>query len=120
MNYSNGAFRRGKDGTGIIPIFDFTAPTDNTGQSASANIAVIPCLGVDRQKLPYVQALTSDGNWPLSDCLLLVSGGAKQTDLAPVIAERDSAEKLGAVLEPLRKGRQPAVIDPVLLKKINR
>ena len=27
------------------------------------DVAVIPCFGVARQKLPYVQALAGDGNW---------------------------------------------------------
>lgn len=31
--------------------------------TAAANIAVIRCSGLDRQKLPYVQALAGDGNW---------------------------------------------------------
>jgi len=36
----------------------------------SANIAVIPCFGLARQKLPYVQTLAGDGNWPISECRL--------------------------------------------------
>jgi hypothetical protein len=31
--------------------------------------------------------------------------------IAKGVAERDPAEKLGAVLKPLRKGRQPAITD---------
>jgi len=33
----------------------------------SANIAVIPCFGLARQKLPYVQTLAGDGNWPIQN-----------------------------------------------------
>ena len=31
--------------------------------SAAAKIAVIPCFGLARQKLPYVQTLAGDGFW---------------------------------------------------------
>jgi hypothetical protein len=34
------------------------------------------------------------------------------------IAEKDPAEKLGAVLKPLRKGRQPAITDLARLRKM--
>jgi len=35
--------------------------------SGVANIAVIPCFGLARQKLPYVQTLAGDGNWPIPE-----------------------------------------------------
>jgi len=35
--------------------------------SAAAKIAVIPCFGLARQKLPYVQTLAGDGNWPIQN-----------------------------------------------------
>lgn len=38
--------------------------------------------------------------------------------IAKGIAERDPAEKLGAALKPLRKGRQPAITDLVRLRKM--
>ncbi|MFC0205772.1 tyrosine-type recombinase/integrase [Novosphingobium soli] len=38
--------------------------------------------------------------------------------IAKGIAEKDSAEKLAAVLKPLRKGRQPAITDLKALKKM--
>lgn len=38
--------------------------------------------------------------------------------VAQGIAQTDPAEKLGAVLKPLRKGRQPAITDLALLKKM--
>lgn len=38
--------------------------------------------------------------------------------IAHGLAENDPAEKLGAVLKPLRKGRQPAITDLVLLRKM--
>jgi integrase len=40
--------------------------------------------------------------------------------IAEGIAERDPAEKLGAVLKPLRKGRQPAITDLVPLRRMIR
>jgi len=38
--------------------------------------------------------------------------------IAEGIVQSDPAEKLGAVLKPLRKGRQPAITDLVLLRKM--
>lgn len=38
--------------------------------------------------------------------------------IAQGVATSDPAEKLGAVLKPLRKGRQPAIIDIVPLRKM--
>jgi integrase len=38
--------------------------------------------------------------------------------IAEGIAERDPAEKLGAALKPLRKGRQPAITDLARLRKL--
>lgn len=38
--------------------------------------------------------------------------------IAKGIAEKDPAEKLGAVLKPLRKGRQPAITDLARLRKM--
>ncbi|GAY19635.1 integrase [Sphingobium fuliginis] len=38
--------------------------------------------------------------------------------IAQDIADKDPAEKLGAVLKPLRKGRQPAITDLVPLRKM--
>jgi hypothetical protein len=40
--------------------------------------------------------------------------------IAQGIVQSDPAEKLGAVLKPLRKGRQPAITDLVPLRKMMR